>query len=423
MAAPKEAPEQVIRRWLEQNGPATVGLGAIAQTWQLDRLGDEDRREIAAALEAAGVVVEPPLDEAGRKDKLRQSLVEEAVVEAEPEAEPEAEAEPEPEAEPAPAPRAASPPPPLTSPSQPEAPSRRRRAPLRRFRHLLPQSGRPPVSAPPPAASESPSPPREPVPEVEPEMPPGVDHDYELPPEPEIEPAPEPDTEPEIPPAPEPPPAPDPPAEPDIPPPPEPLPDDAEADAADDDPLTRMEGDPASTARGERRRRRQERRATGGRKRPRRRGRAQLRTEVAAESARPEPSPARPGREPSGRSERPLAFRLIPAALALMVVGSLGPWAESILVTDYGIDRAGYVVMAVALVAGLVVLLHARVGRRSPLPLLAALLATAAVVVVAADFRELVDDQFVGPAWGLYAAFAGSAALVALSMSLLARRS
>jgi len=105
-----------------------------------------------------------------------------------------------------------------------------------------------------------------------------------------------------------------------------------------------------------------------------------------------------------------------------MVFGSFGPWAKDITVTDYGIDRSGYVVLAIALIAGLLLAAHAAIGKRSPLPLLAALLATAALVVIGSDFRELVDDQFVGPAWGLYAAFLGSAALVALSMYLLSAK-
>jgi len=115
-------------------------------------------------------------------------------------------------------------------------------------------------------------------------------------------------------------------------------------------------------------------------------------------------------------------MRLVPIALALMVFGSFGPWAKSIFVTDYGIERTGYVILVIAVLSTVLLVLHARAGKRSPLPLLAALLATASLVILAADFRELVDDQFVGPAWGLYAAFAGSAALVGLSMSLLTKR-
>jgi hypothetical protein len=118
----------------------------------------------------------------------------------------------------------------------------------------------------------------------------------------------------------------------------------------------------------------------------------------------------------------PLAIRLVPIALALMVLGSFGPWAKSIFVTDYGVERAGYAILAIAVLSALLLVLHARGNKPSPLPLLAALLTTVALVILAADFRELVDDQFKSPAWGLYAAFVGSAALVGLSMSLLAKR-
>lgn len=105
-----------------------------------------------------------------------------------------------------------------------------------------------------------------------------------------------------------------------------------------------------------------------------------------------------------------------------MVFGSLGPWAKNIFVTDYGVDRAGYVILVLAVLAAVALVLHARGGKRSPLPLVAALLATVALVILAAAFRDIVDDQAVGPGWGLYAAFAGSAALVALSISLLTKR-
>ncbi len=126
-------------------------------------------------------------------------------------------------------------------------------------------------------------------------------------------------------------------------------------------------------------------------------------------------------RDRAARRAKPHVLRLVPAALALMVVGSLGPWSESITVVDQGIDRAGYAVMVGAVLAGLLLLMHVRRGSRSPLPLLAALVGTAAIAILASDFRELVDDAFTSPAWGLYAAFAGSVALVALSMALLTR--
>src|SRR5680860_406164 len=235
MAASEGQPEQTIRRWLARNGPVDVGIDAIEQTWGLETLTTSDRRRIGRALEEAGVICEPPLRRAGRRDKLHLSLVPEAEAAereevAEPESEPVAEPEPEPVAEPEP-------------------------------RH---------------------------------------------------------------------------------------------------------------------------------------------------------------GQAPAG--DGTAALKLAPLAIALMVAGSLGPWAKSIFVVDYGLDRAGVLVIALAAVAGLLLLAHARSESRTPLPLAAALVATVAVTVVVSEFRELLDDDLVGPAWGLYAAFAGSAAMVAIAMLQLARR-
>jgi hypothetical protein len=215
-------PEQLIRDWLEEHGSVTVGIEAIEQTWDLERLGSRDRRRIAQALEEAGVVVEPPLERASRQDDLVLSLVD-----------------------------------------------------------VRPQT-----------------------PDVRPQV-----------------------REPQAAPVPE-------------------------------------------------------------------------------DSARP----------------RVARLGLAATALGLMVVGSLGPWAKDVFVTDYGLDRDGAFVIAAAAVAALVLALHARRGEPSRLPIVAAALGALAIGVLAADFREVVDDTFVEPAWGLYVAAAGSALLVALSMSLLARR-
>jgi len=236
MAASDGPPEQTIRRWLAANGPADVEIDAIEQTWELETLTASDRRRIGRALEQAGVVCEPPLRRAGRRDKLHLSLAAET------------------------------------------------------------------------SATEL----AEPVVEPEPE--------------------------------------------------PEPKPALVEA---------------------------------------------------------PEPAPRREQAPPGdGRA----ALRLAPLAIALMVVGSVGPWAKNIFVVDYGLDRAGLLVIVLAAIAGLLLLAHTRGGGRAPLPLAAALVATVAVAVVVTEFRELLDDDLVGPAWGLYAAFAGSAAMVAIAMLQLARR-
>jgi len=222
MARSELPPEQTIRRWLASNGPVDVDIAAIEQTWGLESLTAGDRRRIGRALEEAGVVCDPPLRRAGRRDKLHLSLGGDTSA-----------AEPEPE------------------------------------------------------------------------------------PEPEETPAPE--------------------------------------------------------------------------------------------------------REPAARDGRS-ALRLAPLAIVLMVAGAVGPWAKSIFVVDYGLDRSGLLVLVLAAAAGLLLLAHTRAAGRAPLPLAAALVATVAIAVVVNEFRELLDDDLLGPAWGLYAAFAGSAAMVAIAMLQLARR-
>lgn len=128
-------------------------------------------------------------------------------------------------------------------------------------------------------------------------------------------------------------------------------------------------------------------------------------------------APAEPSSEP--RTSR---LGLVAVAVGLMVIGSLGPWAKDVFVTDYGLDRDGALVIAAAGLAALMLALHARRSRRAALPIAAAALGAAAIGVLASEFRDVVDDTFVEPAWGLYAAGAGAVLLVALSMSLLVRR-
>jgi hypothetical protein len=144
----------------------------------------------------------------------------------------------------------------------------------------------------------------------------------------------------------------------------------------------------------------------------------------------PEPEPARE-REPAGERD-PLLIRVLGAmsrtawvllaALTLMVLGSLGPWAKAILVVDYGTDANGVYVLAAALVIGVSLVVHMRRGREGWLPLLAAGAGAFAAAAIAADFRDYVDDSFVSPDWGLYMAFLGCVAAVAVAMSLLVRR-
>ena len=151
--------------------------------------------------------------------------------------------------------------------------------------------------------------------------------------------------------------------------------------------------------------------------------------EPAAPVAEPEepaeplvPAPADDEQEPLEDPRPSLPLRLAPLALVLMVIGSLGPWAKDIFVVDHGIERSGYPVIAAAAAAGLLLLLYARTRTRSLPLLLCIAIATATLVLLGSEYRELVDDQFVGPAWGIYAAFAGAAGIVAVSMALMVRR-
>ena len=309
------SPEQIIRDWLESNGPVRVGLEAFERTWGVERLGGRDRREIPLALARVGVRVEPSLERISRRDKVLLSL------EAPP-GEEVAEAE-------------------VTEPE-----------------YFDPES-------------ETAGPPRE------------------------LEGA-------------------------------ERRPDHAEPEPQRTDLGPEHAAPPAEP--GTRRRR------------------GRIWTDDPEGAPRPEPGPAaldrpkpaepyRPGSAEPGRSEPPDAapaggIARVPragwallASVGLMIVGSLGPWAKAVFVTEYGLDRNGALVIVAALVIAAVLGFHLyRGGRGSRLPLLSVAVAAVAAAIIASDFRDLVDDPFVGPYWGLYMAFIGSALAVGLSMALLVRR-
>lgn len=137
-------------------------------------------------------------------------------------------------------------------------------------------------------------------------------------------------------------------------------------------------------------------------------------------SLRPEPEPPP---HPAAAPVRPrvASLGLAAAALGLMVIGALGPWAKNVFVTDYGLDRDGALVLATGAIAAIALALYVRRGTPR-LPMVTAALGALAMGIVAADFRDIVDDTFVEPAWGLYVTAAGATLLVALSMSLLVRQ-
>jgi len=126
--------------------------------------------------------------------------------------------------------------------------------------------------------------------------------------------------------------------------------------------------------------------------------------------------------EGSGLIDRaPRAAWILLAGVGLMILGSLGPWGKAVFVTDSGLDRKGTLVIVAALAIAAILGRHLHRGRGSRLPLVSAALAALAAAMIASDFRDLVDDPFVGPDWGLYVAFVGAAAVVGLSMALLVR--
>jgi hypothetical protein len=164
-----------------------------------------------------------------------------------------------------------------------------------------------------------------------------------------------------------------------------------------------------------------------GRLRPARRrevtaelSRAGILVEPAMERARSDEI-VRVSLAPAATERRRLGW-LVAVPLGLMALGALGPWAENIFATEQGIDGNGWVVLAAGAAGTLLLGLHLRRGRASPLPLVAALAGAAAAAVVAADFRDFLDDALVNPAWGLYVSFAGAALLVAVSTAALTRR-
>lgn len=379
MPSPARAPEQIIRDWLEQNGATRVGLDALEQTWGIDRLQSADRRRIADALDRVGVDVDPPLQRVSRSERLSLS-----VREAEPDRQAYVQA-PDVEGAPAAASDEAAEPP---SPAPPDhAPRPRGRRRIRRAQSLL-NRATPPAPTPTStaredalradAAREQARVEREQERQrVRAEMAERSEREREEREREERE----------------------------------------QVEAQERDALEQERIEQEARASEEREREQSSAEAEYRRERERARAEAAEREAEAERDAEAAAVPAAPA-QPISRA----ALGVAAVGLALMVLGSLGPWAKAVFVTDYGIDRSGIPVIGAAVVAAALLFLHVRRGRESWLPLVIAALGAFAAALVAGDYRELVDDSFVSPTWGLYAAFLGSVVLVCLSMSLLVRR-
>lgn len=86
------------------------------------------------------------------------------------------------------------------------------------------------------------------------------------------------------------------------------------------------------------------------------------------------------------------------AGVALLVVGSLGPWADVA-------NRDGWITLGLAVVAALALWRGVR--------LLVVLCATLALTVVLYDLLAIADAPAVGSGWGLWTALAGGLVLAA----------
>jgi hypothetical protein len=124
-----------------------------------------------------------------------------------------------------------------------------------------------------------------------------------------------------------------------------------------------------------------------------------------------------------------VALWVAAACLALMVVGSLGPWAKALFVSKAGTEGDGVLVIIAALIMGALLWRYGRGNKRRPLriALVLGVLAAAVGIYDAVDisnrstqfFGRQVDLIQVG--WGLWVAIAGSVGFVLAALVMLRR--
>lgn len=99
------------------------------------------------------------------------------------------------------------------------------------------------------------------------------------------------------------------------------------------------------------------------------------------------------------------------AAVALLILGAIGPW-----VTAFGISKAGTSGDGVlTLGAALLALAAIRLGGRPTIALILAVLIDAIVIY---DFLDVSGSDLVGVGWGLYMSIVGAALLTYVSIQL-----
>lgn len=114
-----------------------------------------------------------------------------------------------------------------------------------------------------------------------------------------------------------------------------------------------------------------------------------------------------------------------------MIVGSFGPWARVLFVTVSGVDGDGWFVVGAAVVALVMLYLHAKQPlRRWPL-IVSAVAGGVALAIVISDGKDIFGDQssgeeddlfgdsdLISPGWGIVMAGLASASLIASSIAL-----
>jgi len=113
------------------------------------------------------------------------------------------------------------------------------------------------------------------------------------------------------------------------------------------------------------------------------------------------------------------------AAVAILVVGSIGPWATIGSFTKNGLDGDGIITLVLALVAGLTVLVslaRSRPSSRVVLGICGVLaLATTVIDVIDVSGTE-AGSVSASVGWGLWLALAGAVLLLAAVVARLANR-
>jgi peptidoglycan/LPS O-acetylase OafA/YrhL len=117
----------------------------------------------------------------------------------------------------------------------------------------------------------------------------------------------------------------------------------------------------------------------------------------------------------------PATFAAALATVALMVAGSVGPWAYSAAfsLTLNGIDRDGRVTLSLAIGAAFLLIAHRQVRGLSVGPLIGAVLVGGVCVgILAADLAD-IHNKHLAVRWGILVVLVGAALLIVSSAALI----